>query len=197
VSSEGRKCLCWKAEDLSIPDRIRCRAQESSVQLTSESLVRVRVRPPCSDHLASGAIRASKRCHRNSTVRSMKRILPRRYLSPERDKREPSPASEGEGHGRREEPGRAAPKNPPAYRERNVGIAELGTGEAPSGLQATPAVTALISRGPVKWSGKPGWGLGGASSTDDGKDNTTLPEGRGPALLMRPKRVRVRECPYG
>ena len=48
------------------------RAQKSSGQLTSESLVRVKVRPPCSDHPASGAIRASKRCHRDPTVRNMK-----------------------------------------------------------------------------------------------------------------------------
>ena len=124
----------------------------------------------------------------------MKRILPRRKAKPVRVKRGPSPAYKGEGHGRREEPGDAAPKNPPAYGDRNVGKVGLGTGETPSGLQATPAVTALISRGPVKWSGKPGWGLLGASSTDDGKDNITLPEGRGPALLMRRKRVRAGEC---
>ena len=46
----------------------------------------------------------------------------------------------------------------------------------------------------MKWSGKPGWGVGGAHSTEDSKDNITLQEGRGPALLVRPKRVRVREC---
>ena len=57
-------------------------AQKSSGQLAGASPVRVRIRPPCSDHPASGAIRASKRCHHNPTVRSMKRILPRRKAFP-------------------------------------------------------------------------------------------------------------------
>jgi len=115
----------------------------------------------------------------------MKRILPRRNVEPVRVKGEPSPVDRGEGHGRREEPGDAALKNPPAYGERNVGTVDLGTGEAPPGLQATPAVTAPISGSPVKWSGKPDWGVGGAYITYDGKDNITLPKGRSPALLMR------------
>ena len=70
----------------------------------------------------------------------------------------------------------------------------MGTGEAPYGLQMTFVVTSPISGGPVKWNGKPYRGIGGVHSTDDGKDNTTFPEGRDPALLMRPKRVRAREC---
>ena len=80
-----------------------------------------------------------------------------------------------------------------------IGRVDLGTGETPPGLEATPSVTVPISGTPVKWSGKPGWGVGGAHSTTPGrgKDNITLPEGRGPALPMRPKRVRVRECLYG
>ena len=57
-----------------------------------------------------------------------------------------------------------------------------------------PVVTAAISSGPVKGSEKPGWGVGGAHSTDEGEESITLPEGRSPALLVRPKRVRVREC---
>ena len=57
-----------------------------------------------------------------------------------------------------------------------------------------PVVTASISSNPVKGSGKPGWGVGGAHSTDDGKDSITLSEGRSPTLLERLKRVRVREC---
>ena len=56
---------------------------ESSSQLVSESPTRVRVRPPCSDHPASGVIRASKRCHRNPAVRSIKRILLRRNVTPQ------------------------------------------------------------------------------------------------------------------
>jgi hypothetical protein len=85
-------------------------------------------------------------------------------------------------------------KNPPAYGERNVGKAGLGTGETPPGLQATSVVIISISSDPVKGGGKPGWGVGGAHTTDDGKDSITLPEGRGPTLLKRLKRVRVREC---
>ena len=57
-----------------------------------------------------------------------------------------------------------------------------------------PVVTASISSDPVKGGGKSGWGVGWAHSTGDGKDSITLSEGRSPALLVRPKRVRVREC---
>jgi len=57
-----------------------------------------------------------------------------------------------------------------------------------------PVVTDPISSNTVKGSGKPSWGVGGAHSTDDGKDSITLPEGRSPTLLKRLKRVRVREC---
>jgi len=70
----------------------------------------------------------------------------------------------------------------------------LGTGETPHGLQATSVVTASINSNPVKRSGKPGGGVGGAHNTDNGKDSITLPEGRGPTLFKRLKRVRVREC---
>ena len=100
----------------------------------------------------------------------------------------------GEGHGRREGLGRAAPKNPPVYGERNVGTVGLGTGETPPGLLVTPAVTDPISGSTVKGEGKPDWGVGGVHSTDDGKDNITLPEGRGTTLFVRPKEVRAREC---
>ena len=36
----------------------------------------------------------------------------------------------GEGHGRREAPGNAAPMNLPGYRERNGQMVDAGTGEA-------------------------------------------------------------------
>ena len=85
-------------------------------------------------------------------------------------------------------------KNPPAYGERNARKADLGTGETPAGLLATPMVTDLISGEPAKGKGKPAGGVGGVHSTDDGKDNITLPEGRDPTLSARPKRVRAREC---
>jgi len=60
-------------------------------------------------------------------------------------KREPSPYYVGEGHGRCEELGGAAPKNPAAYGGRNgctvghgTGETRLGTGEKAAGCQ--PAV---------------------------------------------------------
>jgi len=46
----------------------------------------------------------------------------------------------------------------------------------------------------VKCNGKPGRGVGGAHSTEEGKDSITLLEGRGPTLLRRLKKVRAREC---
>ena len=55
-------------------------------------------------------------------------------------------------------------------------------------------VTVAINRAPAKCDGKPGRGVGGAHTTEDGRDSTTLSEGRGPTLLMRPEKVRVREC---
>jgi hypothetical protein len=62
------------------------------------------------------------------------------------------------------------------------------------GLWTASEVTTSISGSPVKWSGKPLWGVGGAHNTYDGKDNITLSEGRSPTLFIRPKKVRVREC---
>lgn len=59
-------------------------------------------------------------------VRSIKRSLPRR----DRAEGEPSPEPQGEGHGRCEEPGSAAPKDSPAYGARNVQKGTAGTGEA-------------------------------------------------------------------
>lgn len=45
-------------------------------------------------------------------------------------KEEPSPAHQGEGHGRGEEPENAASRNLPAYGARNVRTVAVGTGEA-------------------------------------------------------------------
>src|SRR5215213_5607203 len=79
------------------------------------SPVRVVAREPGSWSPASVERLASKRDDKrplgscDSPVRSMKRSLPSR----ERRKREPSPVPLGEGHGRREEPGSEASRNPP------------------------------------------------------------------------------------
>jgi hypothetical protein len=89
----------------------------------------------CSSPSASGEIRALKRgvtpslggC--NPPVRSMKRSLPRREPSPKGSNGEPSPELQGEGHGRGEALGDAAPRNPAAYGARNGGTAVVGTGE--------------------------------------------------------------------
>ncbi len=53
------------------------------------------------------------------------------------DKEEPSPAGKGEGQGRREVPGSAAPKNLPAYGKWNASKVTHGTGEALPGPSAT------------------------------------------------------------
>jgi hypothetical protein len=60
----------------------------------------------------------------------------------QRDKGEPSRVCHGEGHGRREAPGNAAPKNPSGYGGRNGQRVGAGTGEP--------------LRGP-RWSGQCGW----------------------------------------
>ena len=54
-------------------------------------------------------------------------------MQPARDKGEPSRVCHGEGHGRREAPGDATPKNPSGYGERNGQMVGVGTGEALSG----------------------------------------------------------------
>src|SRR6266516_1625331 len=54
------------------------------------------------------------------------------------EEEEPSPGSQGEGHGKGEEPGCAAPRNLPAYGALNVQKVAAGTGEAlpgPGGLR--------------------------------------------------------------
>ena len=51
-------------------------------------------------------------------------------------KEEPSPGRQGEGQGRGEEPGSAAPKNLPAYGARNAQTVAAGTGEALPGPAA-------------------------------------------------------------
>ena len=81
-----------------------------------ESPVRVVVREPGSWSPALIERSASKRDDKRPlgscelSVRSMKRSLPRR----ECQKRVPNRVSIGEGHGRREDPEDAAPRNPPA-----------------------------------------------------------------------------------
>ena len=59
---------------------------------------------------------------------------------------EPSPAVQGEGHGRGEDPGSAAPKNLPAYGAWNVWKVTTGTGEAlpgPVTLRRLPELPVL------------------------------------------------------
>ena len=72
----------------------------------------------------------------------------------------------------------------------------MGTGETRPGRLVTSGVSDPISGGPAKWEEKPGWGVGGAHSTEDGEDNKTSQEGRGPTLLVRAEEVRVRECQW-
>jgi hypothetical protein len=51
-------------------------------------------------------------------------------------------------------------------------------------------VTDPINCDAAKWEGMLDGGVGDAHSTEDGKDNITLQEGRGVTLFTRPKRVR-------
>jgi len=103
----------------------------------------------------------------------------------------------GEGHGRREAPGDAAPKNPPAYRARNGERASVGTGES----LLRPAARSRWNVGSYKSEDEVGHlrrgSRRGAYGTDDGDDNTTSPEGRLPALSMRPGGGKSGECRQG
>jgi hypothetical protein len=133
----------------------------------------------------------------NWPVRSMKRNLQRRDAPRPRcraAKREPSRSHNGEGHGRREEPGRAASKNPPAYLgvERSDGRPgnwrgppRPGPAGARAGLPITAAREVAASRE----------GVGGGRSSEEGRDNTTRSERRTPASSTHPGAVRrADEC---
>ena len=84
-----------------------------------------------------------RRC--NPTVRTIKGILQRRYVSPKGEKGEPSLCNLGEGHGRGEESGEAASKDSPAYGERNVETVGGGTREISYSRGLTSFVTSGIS----------------------------------------------------
>ena len=106
----------------------------------------------------------------------MKRSLPRRQHSPrEGTNREPSLAREGEGHGRGEELGSAAPKNPAAYGAWNGETAIVGTGESrlrpSSETSGVPSERWTGSAEPYKRHprevGESGAAVGAADSTDE------------------------------
>src|SRR6266540_754379 len=101
---------------------------------------------------------------------------------PQGSNREPSLARWGEGHGRGEALGNAAPKNPAAYGTWNGGRVVVGTGETrlrPSSETAREAdrVGGLGATNPISGQpdevGESGAGVGGGHSSDEGVDNRT------------------------
>jgi hypothetical protein len=92
---------------------------------------------PCSWWPAAGETRSSKRHDKvpsggeqtTGPYDEESCRLVRFVLREQNNEREPSPAKMGEGHGRREELGSAAPMDPPGYGERNGWTADHGTGE--------------------------------------------------------------------
>src|SRR6266508_3311140 len=101
---------------------------------------------------------------------------------PQGSNREPSLARWGEGHGRGEALGNAAPKNPAAYGTWNGGRVVVGTGETrlrPSSETAREADRAggLGATNPISGQpdevGESGAGVGGGHSSDEGVDNRT------------------------
>src|SRR6266704_6769534 len=100
-----------------------------------------------------------------------------------REEEEPSPGRQGEGHGRGEEPGAAAPRNLPAYGARNAQKVAAGTGEALPG----PAACCRRSVAPYNRCRAGKWvasreGVGGGRSTARA-DGTTEPAAREGPLL--------------
>jgi hypothetical protein len=101
-------------------------------------------------------------------------------------KRELSPCYLGEGHGRREELGGAAPKNPPAYRGRNgctvghgTGEARLGTGATAAGCQpAVPGNSETYKQRSCEVVERRA-GVGGGHTSEEGVDNITR-QSKGP-----------------
>src|SRR5918911_4978463 len=84
----------------------------------------------------------------------------------EGNKREPSRECHGEGHGRGEELGDAASKNPPGYREWNAQKVNSGTGEALPG-PATAGARRSITGEPREVSAGQEGGGWGCSTSDE------------------------------
>ena len=142
----------------------------------------------------------------NPLVRSIKRSLPRRKSVPRKGaNRELSLASVGEGHGRCEELGDAAPKNPVAYGAWNGGTAIVGTGEArlrPSSETFGMPTQGWTGRvGPYKRGGPVKWARGERESewpiVPETAREQKLVQGRGHTWSMCRMEVRVGECPQG
>src|SRR6266508_6037169 len=121
---------------------------------------------------------------------------------PQGSNREPSLARWGEGHGRGEALGNAAPKNPAAYGTLNGGRVVVGTGETrlrPSSETAREAdragglgATNPISGAPDEM-GESGAGVGGGHSSDEGVDNRTR-RSEGPLAECAAQLARQRDC---
>lgn len=105
-------------------------------RLAGESPATVMAKQPCSWWPAEGETRPSER-HDKVPLGGEQATGPYeeepcrlvRLACVSRHKREPSSAKMGEGHGRREDLGGAAPTNPPGYGGRNGCTADHGTGE--------------------------------------------------------------------
>ena len=79
------------------------------------------------------------------------------------------------------------PTNPPAYGAWNGRKVAMGTGESllgPEGCGVLGKRCLTYNRVTGKWRGGRE-AVGGGSSTGDGRDNTTRPEGRAPTSPMR------------
>src|SRR6266566_9847210 len=116
----------------------------SSLPPAGVSPVRVAARRPGSRLAARsgngpGRSPASKAPLGEATERSVASREACRVVNPPalgQAKEEPSPGRQGEGQGRGEEPGSAAPRNLPAYGARNAQKVAAGTGEALPGPAA-------------------------------------------------------------
>ena len=99
-----------------------------------------------------------------------------------RNRWEPSRVCHGEGHGRGEELGDAASKNPPGYGEWNAQKVNSGTGETLPDPATAGAKHAITGEPREVRAGQEGGGWG--RPTDHGRDNTTRSR-EGPLLGRR------------
>ena len=151
-----------------------------------------RVKPSVGDH---GRVQATSPQHEAKCAAS--------YIAPPQGaNREPSLVQVGEGQGRGEALGKAAPKNPAAESTWNGGTARVETGETRLRPRSEPGQAP-----PGRWTGsvapyKPGpgergvgeAGVGVVHSTAEVADNTTVTEGRDHTWSMCPTEGSAGDC---
>ena len=177
--------------------------------LTGESPVQVMAKQPGSWWPAEGETQLSKR-HDKVPLGGKQTTSPyveepcslvRFALREQGQVWEPSPSKMGEGHGRREDLGLAAPMDPPGYGGRNGRTAHDGTGEIRLGTGMTVAGCQPVTPGSGETYKQRSCEVverraevGGGHSSDDDWDNRTRSERRASSRVCSASWERLRAC---